>query len=85
MEDRTYANSFLIPSKQDRNDTSRAAFRAAYERLQKAGIKNLFYLPGDQLLGDDGEATVDSSHPTDLGFMRQSDAFEKALRPLLEK
>ncbi len=84
VEDRTYANSFLIPAKQDRNDTSRAAFKAAYERLQKAGVKQLSYLPGDQLLGDDGEATVDSSHPTDLGFMRQAEAFEKALRPLLE-
>ena len=85
VEDRTYANSFLIPAKQDRNDTSRAAFRAAYERLQKAGVKHLSYLPGDHLLGEDGEATVDSSHPTDLGFMRQAEAFEKALRPLLGK
>ncbi len=85
VEDRTYANSFLIPAKQDRNDTSRAAFRAAYERLQKAGVKHLSYLPGDHLLGEDGEATVDSSHPTDLGFMRQAEAFEEALRPLLQK
>jgi hypothetical protein len=28
---------------------------------------------------------VDSSHPTDLGFMRQADAFDKVLAPLLQK
>ena len=32
---------------------------------------------------DDGEDTVDSSHPTDLGFMRQATAFRKALDPIL--
>lgn len=84
VEDRTYTNSFLIPSKQERNDTSRAAFKAAYDRLQKAGVKNLYYLPGEHLLGEDGEDTVDSSHPTDLGFLRQAEAFEKALKPILE-
>ena len=83
VEDRTYTNSFLIPSKQERNDTSRAAFKAAYERLQKEGVKGLYYLPGEHLIGDDGEGTVDSSHPTDLGFLRQAEAFEKAIRPLL--
>jgi hypothetical protein len=85
VEDRTYTNAFLIPQKQERNDTSRAAFEAAYERLQKAGVKHLHYLEGEKLLGADGEDTVDSSHPTDLGFMRQAKAFEKVLRPLLTK
>jgi hypothetical protein len=47
------------------------------------GDKNLFYLKGDRLIGDDGEGTVDGSHPTDLGFMRQADAFAEALAPIL--
>ena len=61
------------------------ALRAEFEKLQKEGVKGLHYLSGDGLLGDDGEATVDGSHPTDLGFVRQADAMEKALRPLLPK
>lgn len=81
VEDRTYSNSFLVQERQERNDTSRAALRAAYERLQKAGVKNLYYLEGETLLGADGDDTVDSSHPTDLGFYRQAQAFQ----PLLEK
>jgi hypothetical protein len=34
------------------------------------------------LLGLDGEDTVDGSHPTDLGFMRQASAFLHALQAI---
>jgi hypothetical protein len=85
VEDRTYADSFLIASKRKRNETSRAALKAAYERLRKSSMKDLHYLKGADLLGDDGEGTVDSSHPNDLGFMRQADAHAKVLGPLLKK
>jgi hypothetical protein len=83
VEDRSYADAFLVTAKRERNETSRAALRKVWEQLQADGVKGLAYLPGEDLLGDDGEATVDSSHPTDLGFMRQAEAFEGALRPLL--
>jgi hypothetical protein len=52
-------------------------------RPVSAADRKLFYLQGDGLLGDDGEATVDGSHPTDLGFLRQADAFAGALTPIL--
>jgi lysophospholipase L1-like esterase len=84
VEDRTYADSFLVARKRERNETSRAALRVAFARLRQAGIKELYYLPGADLLGDDGEGTVDSSHPNDLGFMRQADAHAKVLAPLLK-
>ena len=51
----------------------------------KDGVKGLHYLKGDGLLGADGEDTVDGSHPTDLGFLRQADAMLPALTPLLPK
>jgi hypothetical protein len=85
VEDRSYSDAFLLPGKRNRNETSRAALREAFERLQQAGVKNLHYLEGEHLLGEDNEGTVDSSHPTDLGFARQADAMEAALRPILEK
>lgn len=83
VEDRTYADAFLVQSRRTRNESSRVALRQAFEAMQSDGIPLLYYLEGDTLLGPDGEDTVDGSHPTDLGFMRQADAFEKALRPLL--
>ena len=85
VEDRNYADSFLIAAKRERNESNHAALQAAFKRLKHAGVKNLHYLPARHLLGDDGEATVDSSHPSDLGFTRQAKAFAKVLKPLLKK
>lgn len=85
VEDRTYANAAVLPAAMKRHADSRAALKKAYDALLAAGDKKLHYLPGDKLIGDDGEGTVDGSHPTDLGFMRQADVFAEALAPLLKK
>lgn len=49
--------------------------------LQKQGDKNLLLIPGTHLVGDDGEATVDGVHLTDLGMDRQA----KVMLPVLQK
>lgn len=85
VEDRSYTDSFLIASKRERNETSRVALQAAFDKLKAAGDDNLYYIEGEGMIGDDGEGTVDSSHPTDLGFYRQAEAFMKVLKPILEK
>ena len=85
VEDRTYANSWIMPSKQKRNDSSRAAFRLAYKSMQDAGIENLFYVDGASLLAKNGDDTTDGSHPSDLGFFNQANAIEPALRKALKK
>ncbi len=84
VEDRSYQDAFLVETKRKRNLESRAALKAAYERLHKEKVKGLYYLEGEGLLGQDGEGTIDSSHPTDLGYVRQADAFEKALSKILK-
>lgn len=60
------------------------AQRRLYERLKKAGEKNIYYIGAEGMIGDDGEATVDSIHFTDLGAMRYVDhvlpVIKKALR-----
>ena len=60
-----------------------AELKAQIAALQAEKTPNLYYLEGANLLGDDGEATVDGSHPTDLGFTRQAAEFERVLRPVL--
>lgn len=47
-----------------------AALAQLFERLVSAGEQGLFYVPGEGLIGTDGEATVDGAHFTDLGMMR---------------
>jgi lysophospholipase L1-like esterase len=79
-EDRSYANAWIDASARQRNLDSRKALKTAYKALLDSGVKNLHYLDGDPQLGADSEATVDSSHPTDLGFLRMADAFEPTLR-----
>lgn len=83
VEDRTYASAWIKQSSRERHRDSRAALVRAYDELIKGGARNLYYVAGDDLLGNDDEATTDGSHPNDLGFMRQADAIEPVLREAL--
>ena len=84
VEDRVYTDAWLIKSKQSRNDGNHAALKQAFDELLAAGTKHLHYIPGSDLLGDDNDGAVDSSHPNDLGFARQAEAFDKVLGPLMK-
>jgi lysophospholipase L1-like esterase len=83
VEDRTYTNAGFHKSSRERHAGARAALRKAYEDSLAAGVKDVSYLEGESLLGDDGEAATDGSHPNDLGMVRYADGYEKALRTIL--
>jgi lysophospholipase L1-like esterase len=83
VEDRTHAGQWVSKKQDAEREARRAALRAGYEQLIKDGEGKLFYLKGDELLGEDGEATVDGSHPTDLGMVRYADQLEPVLRRAL--
>ena len=83
VEDRSFANAFLQPKKQARHAASRAALRIGFDSLIKNGTKKLYYLEGADLIGN--EDTVDASHPTDLGFVRQAGVFEGVLKKMLRR
>jgi hypothetical protein len=83
VEDRRFTNSWIRPDKNKFHTDNHAALRACYDALKKEGVAKLFYIQGDALLGDDTEGATDASHPSDLGFMRQADAFEPVLRKAL--
>lgn len=84
VEDRRNTNAWILPARNQHHTDNHAALREVFAALQKEGVKRLHYLPGDDLLGDDSEATSDGSHPSDLGFWRQAAVFEPALRELLK-
>ncbi|HID22166.1 MAG TPA: hypothetical protein EYP14_07165 [Planctomycetaceae bacterium] len=83
VEDRTYAHASFRRSARQRHEASRLALRKAFDRLQAEGVEGLHYLEGEDLLGKDGEATTDGSHPNDLGMMRYADAYESILRHIV--
>ena len=85
VEDRRMTNSWIIPASTTFHDENHAALRAAFQTLQKEGVKNLHYIPGDHLYGDDAEGATDASHANDLGFMRQADVMEPILRAALRR
>ena len=83
VENPVFADALVLPDEMRVHQGRRTAVREAYKRLIASGMRELYYIEGDGLLGQDGEATVDSTHPSDLGMIRCADAFEKVLKPLL--
>ncbi len=80
VEDRRNTNDWILPQRRTHHDHNHAALKAAYEKLKEANVKNLYYIPGDSLYGDDTDGATDGSHASDLGFMRQA----KIFRPVIE-
>lgn len=47
-----------------------AAQERLFRKLKKAGEKRIYYVSAEGMIGEDGEATVDGIHFTDLGAVR---------------
>lgn len=56
-----------------------------FDKLKKAGEKKIFYISSDGMIGEDGEATVDGLHFTDLGMMRYVDHVYPTIKKALSK
>ncbi len=54
---------------------------AAVRALQKEGVEGLILVPGMDLIGHDGEGTVDGVHLSDLGMDRQA----RSLLPIVSR
>jgi len=81
VEDRPHTNIWIKPVNLAGQKKKWKAHRNIFDKLKKSGIKDLYYIEGASLFGDDSEASLDSSHPSDLGYMRMAEA----LFPLLKK
>ncbi len=59
--------------------------RRIHEDLKAEGMRDLYFLSNRNMLGTDGDGTVDGCHPNDLGMMRQAAVLSKSLAPLLRR
>ena len=84
VENIAYPAGDYLGLRGERHVQSNARLREVYQRLVRAGDKNLLYVLAAKLIGTDGEGTVDGTHPTDLGFLRMADALEPTLRRALK-
>jgi hypothetical protein len=78
-----YEDGFLVKSRRDRYRSSNRVQRTAFLRLQEKGVRGLYYVESDGLIGRDNDATIDGTHPNDLGYRRLADRLIHALRPLV--
>ncbi len=60
------------------------AQKELFEKLSGKGVKKIRYISADGLIGDDGEATVDGIHFTDLGAVRYVEHVLPAIRKALK-
>lgn len=49
------------------------ALRTVFDKLTAMGETDIHYVSSEKMIGDDGEATVDGIHFTDIGMVRYSD------------
>lgn len=61
------------------------AQKRLYSRLKKSGEKKIYYISAEGMIGDDGEATVDGIHFTDLGMMRYVEHILPTVKKALRK
>lgn len=64
----------------EKNETINAFFQT----LKKRGEKNIYFLSSKNMLGHDGEATVDGIHFTDLGLMRYAELLYPVIKSHLK-
>ena len=67
VEDRNMQTGFLVEARRKGNEANHAALRESFAALKEENVAQIYYLEGVNLLGDDGEGTVDGSHPTTWG------------------
>jgi lysophospholipase L1-like esterase len=79
-----YPAAAVLPRTRDQVAAKNEALEQAFDRLTARGAGRLVFVPGTGLLGNDGDDTVDGTHPTDLGFRRMADALEPVLRRVVE-
>jgi hypothetical protein len=83
VEDRRYAYPSF--SGKERIPPHWETVRDAVAELTASGITGVELVRGDDLVGDDFDATIDGSHPTDLGMFRYAEVIEPVLRRLLHR
>lgn len=61
------------------------ALNSVFNALKAKGEKNIYLISSEKMLGEDGEATVDGIHFTDLGMMRYADLVCPIIKKVLKK
>lgn len=83
VEHPVYPAQQFFAGRQERINAANDRLREVFRNLQRQGVKRLFLFHSGAMLGRDDEATVDGTHPTDVGFERIATAMLPTLKRLL--
>lgn len=79
-----YTDGFISPERMTAYIRVNEVQQKAFQLLREEGLQGVYYLPYDEIqLGLDD--MVDGTHPNDLGMMHYAEAYEKALRNILQE
>lgn len=81
VEDPLYPHSLFDERMAHEIANKNAAMRRLFDDLKRTGERNIYFVPSTEMIGRDGEATIDGVHFTDLGMVRYADL----LTPVVEK
>lgn len=67
----------------DRVKKQNEEITAAFNRLKAAGMKDIYLITAEKLLGNDGDSSTDGTHPNDLGFYRMAEELGPQITKIL--
>ena len=79
-----YADAPVVAARAKRGINGDRVVESIHRERIAAGDKHLYFALGTDFTADGGDATVDGTHPTDLGFVLMADAFEPHIRRALQ-
>lgn len=83
LEGLNYTDTALVDARRRLVAERNSFLRKFHDQVKAAGDRHVHYVPSSLLLGEDGEDTVDGTHPTDLGFTRMAEGIAPVLREAL--
>ncbi|RAJ95503.1 lysophospholipase L1-like esterase [Larkinella arboricola] len=84
VEHAGYTDGDINPVRKKAYSEVNEIMRQAFVQLKGEGIGQLYLLPKSQI-NLDTDAMVDGTHPSDLGMQQYADAYERALRTILNE
>ncbi|MBD0256849.1 MAG: SGNH/GDSL hydrolase family protein [Cytophagales bacterium] len=84
VEHAGYAEGLTDPERRKLYQEVNALLKAAFARLKSEGVRQLYLLPMSEI-NLSLDATVDGTHPSDLGMQQYARAYEKSIRTILDE
>ena len=85
IEDPVFAHALFDKKIAIEINKKNKAVNSVFKSLKTKGEKNIYIIFSEKMLGEDGEATVDGIHFTDLGMMRYADLVCPVIKKVLKK